>query len=366
MRSRSSVRAGVNTAPIQEFRVDSKHRLNELRRRLRELRVFNEIGKTLTSTLDLKEVLEIIMEKISALLQPKNWALLLTDEESNDLFFEIVVGEVSEKNKNHRLKIGEGISGLVAQTGEPLLISNTSKDSRFSKQILTFHGRGPNSILCAPLVSKGNILGVIELINRRESGGFQPDDLTVLTTLADYAAIAIENARYVQRIQELSITDDVTGLYNSRHLHTILSREVARSKRHKLQFTLVFLDLDFFKRVNDTHGHLMGSRVLKETADVIRRMLRESDVAIRYGGDEFVLLLPETSKKGALILVRRLRLAVNKNRFLRDKGLNIRITASYGIAEYPSDTTNKLHLIKLADQAMYRVKMSGRNNIALA
>ncbi len=356
----------MKNTPFQEIQVESRDRLNELRRRLRELRVFNEIGKTLTSTLDLKEVLEIIMQKISALLQPKNWSLLLTDEESNDLIFEIVVGEASEKDRDHRIKIGEGIAGLVAQTGEPLLIPNTAKDSRFSRKILHFHGRGPNSILCSPLVSKGKILGVIELINRRESGVFQPDDLTVLTTLADYAAIAIENARHVQRIQELSITDDVTGLYNSRHLHTILSREVARSKRHHLRFSLVFLDLDFFKKVNDNHGHLMGSRVLKEMADVIRKKQRESDVAIRYGGDEFILLLPETGKKGALALVRRLRQAVNNNRFLKDRGLNIRITASYGIAEYPTDTANKLHLIKLADQAMYRVKMSGRNNIALA
>ncbi len=352
--------------PIREIDVEGRGRLNELRRRLRELQVFNELGKTLTSTLDLKEVLGIIMEKISVLLQPKNWALLLVDEERNELFFEIVVGRSSEKTRHHRLKMGEGIAGLVAQTGESILIPDTTTDRRFSRRILHYHGKGSSSVLCVPLVSKAKILGVIELVNRREDGPFQPADLTVLTTLADYAAIAIENARYVQKIQELSITDDVTGLYNSRHLHEILRREAARSKRYKLRFSLVFLDIDFFKHVNDNHGHLVGSMLLGEMADVIRKNLRESDIAIRYGGDEFVLLLPETTRKGALELVKRLRLSVNRNRFMRKKGFNIHITASYGISCFPSDSNNEVHLLRLADQAMYRVKMSGRNDIALA
>jgi len=351
---------------VQEFQIDSKHRLNELRRKLRELRVFNELGKTLTSTLDLKEVLEIILEKISALLKPEIWALLLADEERKELIYEIVVGGHSRGSRDHRIKFGEGIAGIVAQTGTPLLIPNTAKDSRFSKRIRYYHGKGQNSILCAPLLSKGKIHGVIELVNRREKGTFQPEDLTILTTLADYAAIAIENARYVQKIQELSITDDVTGLYNSRHLHTILNRELARAKRHKLKFSLVFIDIDFFKRVNDNYGHLVGSKVLKEMADVIRKSLRRSDIAIRYGGDEFVLVLPETTKMGCLNFVKRLRRSVNSFVFLREKGLNIHIAASYGISSYPVDSTNGLQLLRQSDQAMYRVKMSGRDNIALA
>lgn len=328
--------------------------------------ILHEIGKTLTSTLDLKEVLSIIMQKISELLKTSNWSLLLINEEKHELFFEIAVGENADKLKDMRLAMGEGIAGWVAMTGEALLIPDVNRDPRFTAKMDEVTNFKTQSVICVPLRSKGRVLGVVELINKLEDIQFSPNDLKILTILTDYAAIAIENAKYLQRVQELTIKDDLTSLYNSRYLHLMLESEMGRSKRYGLHFSMIFLDLDHFKLVNDRYGHIIGSKVLKETAEVIRMELRKPDIPIRYGGDEFVVLLPETDKKGAYKVASRMRESLNNHIFLREEGLSIKLTASFGISAYPEDADNTLDLVRLSDQAMYRVKETTRDGIALA
>jgi len=181
-----------------------------------------------------------------------------------------------------------------------------------------------------------------------------------------FAAIAIENSRFVTKIKELTIIDDVTGLYNSRHLHALLEAEIARSLRFETPFSLIFLDLDFFKKVNDTHGHLIGSRLLKEVGQLLKFNLRTIDWGLRYGGDEFILILPRTGKDEALMVCQRLRQTLNETVFFEKEKLNIHVFASWGIATYPTDAQDKEGLIKLSDQSMYLVKRSGRNAIAVA
>lgn len=330
-----------------------------------DIHLFNEIGKTITSSLDLKEVLSIIMQKITEILQPKDWALLLLDEKSKKLSFEVAVGERAEKLKDIKLSVGEGIAGWVAEKGEPLFITNAQEDPRFAKRVDETSNFNTRSIICVPLKSKGKVLGVIELINTMDEGPFEEDDIIFLQTIADYAAIAIENALYFKKVQELTITDDVTGLYNPRYLHKIIDSEILRAQRYNLTFSIIFLDLDYFKKVNDNYGHLIGSQVLQETAKVLKENLRESDIATRYGGDEFVIILPETTKMLAYEVAKRLQKALNEHVFINEE-LNIKLTASFGIANFPEDAITKLDLIRNADMAMYRVKESGRNNIALA
>lgn len=346
--------------------LDDKPEILELKKKVEELSVFNEIGKALTSTLDLRKVLDIIMEKISELFKPKNWSLLLIDQATSQLYFEIAVGEGAEKLLDVRLKIGEGIAGWVAQHGEPLLISDAYSDPRFNANADSKTQFKTQSIICVPLKSKGKIMGVIELINQLEGRSFQLEDLTLLKTLADYAAIAIENAQYFQKVQELTITDDMTSLYNSRHMQHQLDLELQRSRRYHLNFSIVFFDLDHFKTVNDNYGHLVGSKVLRETADIVREVLRDVDVATRYGGDEFVLLLPETDREQALIVTHRLRDALTAHSFAADMEHDIKLTASFGIATYPNDATTKVDILRMADNAMYHVKETGRNGVATA
>ncbi len=338
----------------------------ELKQKRLQITTFNEIGKALTSSLDLKEVLGIVMDKISELLQPKNWSLLLLDEERGDLRFEIVVGPGAEKIKDLRLKLGEGVAGWVAREKQPLLVADVSKDSRFSKKADEASNFKTQSIVCVPLVTRGKCLGAIELINKVEEGSFVEDDLLVLTTLADYTAIAIENAIFLKRVHELTITDDLTKLYNSRFLHSRLEYEVERARRFKNPLSLIFLDLDFFKEVNDSFGHLCGSRLLKEVAQLIIGLIRNVDMACRYGGDEFIVVMPETGKENAVIVAEKIRAAIKDATFLKGDSINIRLTGSFGVASFPEDAFDKDSLIQMADNAMYRIKTTTKDGVEKA
>ncbi|MBI5644339.1 MAG: sensor domain-containing diguanylate cyclase [Deltaproteobacteria bacterium] len=338
----------------------------ELQQRRLQLATFTEIGKALTSSLDLREVLNIVMEKISELLHPKNWSLLLLDDETNELRFEIVVGKGSEKLKDLRLKVGEGVAGWVALEKKPLLVPDVNKDPRFSKKADQVSSFTTKSIICVPLLTRGKCLGVIELINKAEEDSFVQDDLLVLTTLADYTAIAIENAIFFNKVQELTITDDLTKLYNSRFLHSRLDYEVERAKRFKYDLSMIFLDLDSFKAVNDKYGHLSGSKLLKEVAKLILSLIRNVDMACRYGGDEFIVLMPGTTKRNAAMVAEKLRSSMKETTFLADDGINIHLTASFGVASYPRDARDKDDLIHLSDTAMYKVKNSTKNGVAEA
>jgi len=184
--------------------------------------------------------------------------------------------------------------------------------------------------------------------------------------LCDYAAIAIENARAMERIQELTITDETTGLFNVRHLYRQIEAEVERARRFKSQFSLIFIDLDYFKQVNDEFGHLIGSRVLAEVGQGLRSCVREVDSVFRYGGDEFIVLLPETAKASASKLAEHLLTALREMRFARTDGLQLEVRASFGVATYPEDGQSVHEVIRAADTMMYLVKGSTRDNVAVA
>jgi diguanylate cyclase (GGDEF)-like protein len=180
------------------------------------------------------------------------------------------------------------------------------------------------------------------------------------------ARLALINSERNAQAQSLIYIDDLTKLYNSRYLNVVLDRELKRSERYRNFFSVLFMDLDFFKRVNDGHGHLVGSRVLVEVGSVLRACVRETDTVVRYGGDEFVVLLVETNADEAMLVAERMRRMVESERFVRELGLDIRLTVSIGIAAFPEHASNKQNLLNLADQAMYRGKESTRNAVYLA
>jgi diguanylate cyclase (GGDEF)-like protein len=318
-------------------------------------------------------VLAAIMDRISALLKPKNWSLLLVDEATDELYFQVFVGDkkTGEKIKNVRLKMGEGIAGWVAKERKGVRVDDVYKDPRFTPKVDKATDFKTEAILCVPLVFKNRVLGVIELINLRdqretEQGLFREEDLTALTTIADYAAIAIENARNFTRVQELTVTDDLTKLHNARFMHEVLEHEISRAQRYRTELSVIFLDIDHFKSVNDSHGHLVGSQLLAEVADVIRAGLRKSDFGVRYGGDEFVCLLPQTPKHRAVEVAKRLRRALNEKVYLQTDKKTVRLTASFGVASFPADAKSKEDLLRLADNAMYGIKNTTRDGVGLA
>ncbi len=337
----------------------------ERKRQLEEVAIFNDVAKALTSSLNLDSILQTIMEKMAEFFRPDTWSLLMVDEQKDELYFAIAIGDAAETLKTVRMRMGEGIAGWVARNGESLIVPDVYNDPRFAKRVDEYTKWKTRSIICVPLQSKHRVLGVIQLINcAMESFGEQ--EMFFLHALCDYAAIAIDNARSVEKIQELTITDDCTGLYNARHLYKTLEAEVYRSARFGYEFSVIFMDLDHFKSVNDTYGHLVGSKLLQEIGFKVKSQLRLIDYAFRYGGDEFVILLPQTDKNSALVVAKRLQEMMRRTQFLSDDSLNLNVRCSMGLATYPEDAKSSHEIIRQADEMMYMVKNSSRDNIAVA
>jgi diguanylate cyclase (GGDEF)-like protein len=337
-----------------------------LRQKEQELHVLEEVGRTIISTLELKTVLNIIMENMRELVQSEAWSLLLVDEKTQELHCSVALGEHAENLRQFKLKIGEGVAGWVAREGKPIVIEDVSEDTRFFNEMDLPLGFKTRSILCVPLETRGKVLGVLEVINKKGESGFTDEDLNLVTKLGGFAAVAIENARLYQQAKLLTLTDELTHLYNSRFFNQFLDSEVKRCRRYSSHVSLIFLDLDFFKKVNDQHGHLMGSKVLKEAADLLCSGLRDVDIVARYGGDEFLAILPETRIEEAGRVAERMRENFEGNTFLTDEGLDVKVTASFGVASFPEFSSSKEELIRFADQAMYRVKNDARNGVSVA
>ncbi len=329
-----------------------------------ELRALREIGKALTSTRGFDEFQKQIMELVGRLFHPLNWSLLLVDEEKNDIYFSIAVGSAGAELKNKRLPPGKGIVGWSIAHGEAVISTDVRKDDRFYKELDAELGFRTDSVICMPLISKERVLGALELINV-ESRYFDPISLELLAALVDFAAIAVENANHLKRIEELTIRDDCTHLYNARHMRTLLDAEISRSRRSKIPFSIVFIDLDHFKEVNDTRGHLTGSRLLRDVAILFTTLIRPTDWAIRYGGDEFVIILSTAGPDEAALVAERLRRGLADKVFFEKEGFSIRLSGSFGVAVYPNDADSLDGLIKLADDAMYEVKKRGRNSVLM-
>ena len=333
-------------------------------RQLYELKIFHDVAKALTSTLDLDTILQTIMEKMAAYFEPATWSLVMIDESSQEPYYAASVGRGAESLGQLRLSDGSTLVDWVIRNGEPLVIENVNADPAVDPDSRQTWLDGSCPVVCMPVKTAGKILGVIELVNIDMEVYTRSQML--LQTLADYAAIAIKNARAVGRIQELSITDDCTGLYNARHLFTMIAEELHRSARFGYEFTLLFLDLDHFKRVNDQYGHIVGSRLLAEVGDCLRESLRLVDAAFRYGGDEFAILLPQTSGEAGLRVARRIAKVFHERLWLPQEAFGLQVRASIGIATYPTDGTTPQIIVQHADDMMYAVKQAGRDNIAVS
>jgi diguanylate cyclase (GGDEF)-like protein len=339
-------------------------------RQLDHLRVFHEVARALTANLELEPLLRAILSQMEEYFGPEQWSLLMVDEEANELYYALHAGIDTDNIADLRIKLGEGISGYVALTGNPLVIPDVTADpdwNMFARQHPELHLQ---SIACLPLRHSGRTLGVLQLHNSKLD--LLPDaSISFLRVLCDYAAIALANARYVKLVQHLTITDDCTGLFNARYLYTMLENEIAADNDPRVipiqpHFSLLFLDLDHFKSVNDTHGHLVGSRLLAEVGGVIKRTLGPNHAGFRYGGDEFVALLRGLDKPAAEDLAKRLREAIVNTDFLSGEGLSLHLTASFGLATFPQDGDTLHAIIRSADTMMYHAKARGRDQIAVA
>jgi diguanylate cyclase (GGDEF)-like protein len=329
------------------------------------LRVFHDVARALTQALEREEILRTIMEKMAQFFGPESWSLLLVDEKTQELYYPIAIGEDAESLRALRIPLGEGVAGWVASSGTALVVPDVSLDPQWSAFSRAHPELNIQSIACMPIRSGDKTLGVIQLRNYKLDLMSEYSQ-SFLRILCDYAAIAIQNARSVELIHELTITDDCTGLFNARHLYTMLDEQIALSAANRShQFSLLFVDLDHFKEVNDTHGHLVGSRLLAEVGSLMKRVLGPDNLCFRYGGDEFVALLPGLGKKAAIDSTMQLWEQLRGARFLSGAGLNLGLAGSFGLATFPEDGNSVQAIIRSADTQMYAAKTT-RDNVSVA
>jgi len=330
-----------------------------MRRRLSRPDVFVEILRTVNATLEAEPVGEALIARISTWIPASGW-LLLSNDDANHLQV------VSTRG------IPASVEPVARAVAEYVLRSTSvfcSADAATDRRLPRSDSYSPAAAIAFPLTSRGRAVGAIVGIDRAPASReprFAAATLSALRTALEPAALALDNALRMQRAEALTVTDDLTQLYNSRYLTQVLRRETKRASRSGRPLSLLFIDLDGFKAVNDTHGHLAGSSALVEAAAVIRVSARETDIVARFGGDEFALVLPDTGTEGAEMVGDRIKEKIAAHRFLRKDGLDIKLTVSVGIATLPDVAVTAEQLVKAADEAMYWVKEHGKNNVRVA
>ena len=337
--------------------IENARLFEEEKRRVAQLRTISEVGRHIASILDLDELLHRVVNLLVEVFGYYYANVLMVDEEAQEIVLTASAGETGRAFEGLRLKIGEqGITGWVAGSGEPLLVNDVDKEPRY---YFVEELADTKSELAVPIKLRGKVIGVLD-VQSVELDAFDEVDLSTLTTLADQLAVAIENARLYQETERLAITDGLTGLYNRRHFYEMLDREVELVRRYDGHISLIMFDIDDFKVYNDTYGHLVGDALLRELAQLLRRDIRKMDFAARYGGDEFVILLPHTDKKQVLVLAERIRTSVEEYEFCSGEGLPAgKVTVSVGVATCPEDAVEPEDLVHAADMALFEAKKRG-------
>ncbi|MFH1873801.1 MAG: diguanylate cyclase [Pseudomonadota bacterium] len=330
---------------------------------VKDLSLIYEIGQEVSSVVDLDKLYENITATLKKYLKISEFAILVYDDAKEVLHVRVANG-FSDNEQILRMtrRKGEGISGMVAETGRRIYVKDTSKENR------CIHYKGEHrldgsSLLCAPLIYKGEILGVINF-GRPGINSFSFSDIKMLSLVSGHVALAIANARLYTKTRELSVKDELTQVYNRRHFQQMLQMEWKRSVRFSRDISVVMIDVDHFKAYNDTYGHLQGDAVLKEIGKILRNNLREVDTVARFGGEEFILLLPDTDKHGAIAVAEKIRHLVEEHKFTNDDWKETKqMSISAGVASYPDDVQEMEEIIDHADIALYRAKEEGRNRV---
>ncbi|HEV3138898.1 MAG TPA: sensor domain-containing diguanylate cyclase [Vicinamibacterales bacterium] len=360
-----SARSGSKTRrasdmPLTTSGLDLATKLRTLERAVRSRvdrrEALVDILRAVNTTLEPAKIADQIVERAASWIPAPCWAIVSAD----------LAGELSVlADRGLEPDMGPTVykvAAWVMQRGQDFVSADVSRDSRVRSDLT-------GAVIAFPLSCRGRKVGAILGLDRIPSKREPKMSLTMqraVRLLLEPASVALDNALLLQRAQELSVTDDLTHLYNSRYLNQVLRREAKRASRSGRPLSLLFIDLDGFKAVNDTHGHLYGSRALVEAAAVIRGSARETDVVSRFGGDEFALVLPDTGAEGAYAVGARIRERLAAHPFLADEGLNIHLSCSVGVATLPDVAASAEELMHAADKAMYGVKETGKNGIQAA
>nr|MBA3429875.1 diguanylate cyclase [Actinomycetota bacterium] len=317
------------------------------------------VGDTLRSTHDMQHMLESILNAARDAVEADAAVLWMFTEDSGELYPTAVEGVPMSALR--RMRFGEGIVGLAAETGTVLVSAGLKGATEAAP------GEPPLPIaMAAPMTGKGGMTSILTVYRKLAAKPFTDEDLSTVRFLAEQGGVAIENVLLHEQAQRLSLTDGLTGVWNRRYLEMQFRQAIATSARFDRPLSLLLLDLDHFKRVNDTYGHQRGDDVLIELAQRVDKTLREADGFARFGGEEFTCLLSETDEEGALITAEKILRVVRETPFGKGDQDPIQLTVSIGAASYPAAGTTSSELTRAADQALYRAKREGRNRIRVA
>jgi diguanylate cyclase (GGDEF)-like protein len=329
----------------------------ELRQAHQRLQAIHKIALSLSTTLDPNRLLEVILEQLGQLWGYDYGAVLLLDE-SGELVLTAGKGYLQEPG--YRIPASHGICGAVLQSGEPICVSNVAREPRYIAGI-----RGAKSELAVPLIWEGKIVGVLN-VESRTPNAYSAADVDLLRTVAEQAAAAIDNARLHEATRHMALTDYHTGLFNYRHFQEQVTATVRNAQLTGTPCSLIMMDLDHFKRCNDTYGHPTGDAILQQVARVLRDSIRQGDLLFRYGGEEFAVILPDTLQDDALRVADRIRERVAEHPFTTRSGrpLDFALSVSLGVATSPADGLTPVDVVLAADHALYAAKAAGRNRVA--
>jgi len=315
-----------------------------------------DIVRAVNWTLEPKKIAESLLDRTSSWFSAASWGVVTIDRSGE-------FATLADRGLSTTLDSGlKDVAQWIMEHGEEFIAADLAQDRRVRSGATV-------SVLGLPLECRARTLGAVIAADPGSSANTLRLKATVQAALRvalEAPAFALDNALMLQRAEALSVTDDLTQLYNSRYLNQVLRRETKRASRSGRPLSLLFLDLDGFKAINDNHGHLFGSRALVEAAGVVRMSARETDICARFGGDEFAVVLPDTGAEGAYAVGERIRERIAGHPFLASKGLGIRLTASVGVATLPDVAASAEELLRAADRAMYRVKDTGKNGILVA
>jgi diguanylate cyclase (GGDEF)-like protein len=328
-----------------------------IRRRLATRRALAHVLLATHATLDPQRVADFLVSWAPGWWPLSIWAVVTSDGDGQ-------ISVLSEQGVADDVASAvKAVGGWVMHSGEAFASGDLRREDRLP---------GPSAAVAAMgfvLPGRDQPAGALVGLERQPSPTdlvFAPRVCSSWIELLAPAGLALDNALRMEKAEALSVTDDLTRLYNSRFMNLSLRRETKRAARTGTALSLLFVDLDGFKAVNDTYGHLSGSRALVEAAAVIRGCARETDIVARFGGDEFAVILPDTGSDGAILVAERIRDRIAAHGFLTSDQLNVRLTASVGIATLPDVAASADELVQAADRAMYKVKVSGKNGIHLA
>jgi len=352
--------AFVPAVALAAINVEQRARLN---RNVREISLLYEMSSLVQSTSDLAKLYEAIVERAGKIVPYENCTIFVFDPTEKRLVARATRGQVVNLIDHIPFEHGNGISGWVAQRRKQIFIPDLLKEAGLlNVELIPPRVR---SFLSVPMMAQENVVGVLN-VSHSQPHAFSPEDVRVLTILAGQAAHAIEHGETVRSLEKMAITDGLTGLYNHRYFQMRLDHELKRAQRYRLDMTLMMIDIDHFKSINDRHGHSTGNIVLTELAALLRRNVRESEIVARYGGEEFAVILPQTSGEEAVVAAERLRRAVAAQSLRSVDGVAFSVTISIGLADFPRHAGTPDDLQAKADAALYAAKQAGRNRVCVA